>query len=76
MLNVTERAYTLAEIDRMRELIMWIDFYEGGGRWRSSAEEAALKANIEDRLRTYLTAGIAPPELEERLKALGGKIGP
>lgn len=58
------RSYTLGEIDRMRAALferahrkLSLDYY-----YRSPSHEETLR--IEDRLRTYMTAGIEPSEVE------------
>ncbi len=50
--SMPERAYTVAEIDRMREMLV---------RLRGSSV-------AEDQLRTYMLAGITPDELEAALE--------
>ena len=74
-----ERAYTVAEIDRMRAAIQgralraaFPPLPPGGsmiisGDWREL--EAKALAQAEDQLRTYLLAGVSPDELEKELSA-------
>ena len=57
--GTTPRSYTVAEIDRMREAIRWS--YPAGVVYYPDERNA----DIEDRLRTYMTAGISAEELEE-----------
>ena len=58
------RNYTLDEIDSMRQSIEWsypcgVPFYQ----------EQRTK-EIEERIRTYMAAGIEPKELADRTKAM------
>jgi hypothetical protein len=53
---VTERAYTVKEIDRMRMATQDLCAIQTRGRFGD--------ATVEDRLRTYMMAGVAPEELE------------
>ena len=58
--GVTQRAYTIGEIDFMRQTLemgMGRDFAEGNGEF---------SRRIEDRIRTYMLAGIEPSALAER----------
>jgi hypothetical protein len=59
MTEIVTRAYTVSEIDRMRRLTK--NLYEMGG---SCGDVSA----IEDRLRTYMVAGITPEALEQEIK--------
>lgn len=73
--NKMARKYTLAEIDQMRELIrqeLFGDRTEGYGYSSDMktqlmvAQGHAIDAGrIEDRLRTYLTAGLGPEDLKQ-----------
>lgn len=70
---MTHRAYTVAEIDRMRAAL-WMRFGYHGSiiAWSSSGDaEVRNKLNrdpydrdVEDKLRTYMLAGVDPEELE------------
>jgi hypothetical protein len=62
--EATNRSYTLDEIDRMREAIRWL--YPKG----ISYEPAERNADIENRIRTYMAAGIFPEELEKKMNEL------
>lgn len=70
---MTDRAYTVAEIDRMRAAL-WMRFGYHGPivAWSSSGDpEVRNKLNrdpydrdVEDKLRTYMLAGVDPSDLE------------
>jgi len=63
----TGRAYTLAEIDRMRKAV-W-ELLAHCSQWQHEGIcYAADPATIEDRLRTYIAAGISPEALEAEAK--------
>ena len=53
-----ERKYSVAEIDAMRNAISWV--YPGPGVpfYKEEADKA-----IEERIRTYMSAGVDPQEL-------------
>lgn len=56
---MSERSYTVSEIIRMRKAVsMLLTFYASGP---ASDEQSA---RIEDELRTYMTAGVHPDDLE------------
>ncbi len=71
------RAYTLDEIDRMRNVISkieWGNYCAAYGNYHGPADpiyriESAIPGIVEDRLRTYMTASITPEELESRYAA-------
>lgn len=62
---MSERKYSVAEIDRMRAAISatfpcsWV--FKGDGS--PGRREPDYSAQIEDRLRTYMLAGVDPDEL-------------
>lgn len=58
---MTDRKYTLAEIDRMRNAINWM--YPDGVAFYQ--DERARET--EERLRTYMAAGIEPEDLERQM---------
>ena len=65
-----ERAYTVAEIDRMREAVehrcIW-GCSIGDARQNTMSRtynEVELIKRVEERLRTYMLAGVEPEELE------------
>ena len=72
------RAYMLAEIDEMRDLVGVIMDgpgsyqYSGNGYYSSGRvyNESERSAKIEDRLRTYMTASLEPEELRARVKEI------
>lgn len=58
---MSERKYSVAEIDRMRDAIFDADSYEpGGGGIRPEL--------VETRLRTYMVNGTEPSELEQKAR--------
>lgn len=59
-----ERAYTVAEIDTMRLTITHYGWPGGGSYY-----PAQRAAEIEDRLRTYMIAGVEPEDLNTELVA-------
>ena len=66
---MTERAYTLREIDRMRELIAWRlapwrAVHIEGQRMLARDVQNVDRALVEERLRTYMMAGITVEEIE------------
>jgi len=62
---MTERKYTLSEIDAMRKSLL--DLCEDNGRMISTNGPPYPKhSEVEDRLRTYMMAGIEPKELREK----------
>lgn len=56
-----ERAYTISEIDRMREALRWILTPLNRCYFAEDVER-----QIEGQLRTYMAAGIEPEELHRR----------
>lgn len=58
--QTTQRAYTVDEVDRMRKAISWS--YPDG----VSYYPAERAADIENRIRTYMAAGVSPEELERK----------
>lgn len=56
------RAYTLAEIDRMRTAVARIETPVGQSFYPNE-----VVARIEEHLRTYLAAGVLPEALEEKM---------
>ena len=63
---MTERSYTLKEIDRMREAISYVHCIRGV----DADHLDAVNRSIEDHLRTYMLAGISPEDLELKAKEL------
>jgi hypothetical protein len=68
---MTDRAYTVAEIDALRRAIFKRhDFWwaRGGGTREFYNENAAViaanKATVEDELRTYMLAGVTAEDVE------------
>lgn len=66
-----QRAYTLGEIDRMRVAVakaMTAEYqaYIIQQTGLTTIVSHPLNSDVEDRLRTYLAAGITPEELEAR----------
>lgn len=64
-----ERAYTVAEIDRMRAVIhnrmkRPSDRMEDASGHTYFIQYAADPAKVEDQLRTYMLAGVSPEELD------------
>lgn len=53
---MTERKYSVAEIDRMRDYLLQNTDWSGS--------RPAFEARIEDTLRTYMLNGTEPEELE------------
>lgn len=71
---MSERRYTVAEIDRMRAIVVMLNaphaWIPGGcGYDWSDEQQRTLDRRNEDELRTYLIAGVDPAELEAKLKA-------
>jgi hypothetical protein len=69
---MTERAYTLKEVDQMRRAV-----FASRDSWEvhSNPEyqqqyERRRDREVEDQLRTYLLAGVDPQELEDKTAAL------
>lgn len=69
---MSERAYTLKEVDRMRKAV-----FASKTSWEvhSNPEyqqryEQRRDREVEDKLRTYLSAGVDPQELEDEAKAV------
>ncbi len=69
-----QTTYTVQEIDRMRRLLpeimfptIWYSRTSGMGSG-GSYKETDRKTEIEERLRTYLLAGIRPEQLEEEAR--------
>jgi hypothetical protein len=60
---MTDRAYTVAEIDRMRTAVEWM---QSDGPYRPSERVH----EIEERLRTYMLAGIDPQDLENQARKM------
>lgn len=60
---MTQRAYTLDEIDRMRVAVAHFEFPTG-----RTVEE--FQRRIEDLLRTYMLGGVSVEELEARAKEI------
>jgi hypothetical protein len=56
---VSERLYTAEEIDRMRADLE---------SWRNALSLNILSRDVEQRLQTYIIAGVEPHDLRERLK--------
>lgn len=54
-----KRKYTVAEIDDMRDTLVW--------HWHPSGGKSA--SDVEDRLRTYLDGGVDPAELSREFDA-------
>jgi len=74
---MTERKYSVSEIDRMRVALAniensnsyWPSPYDGDSGalcWFPGIDYAAQSARIEDQLRTYLIGGVSPEELGEK----------
>ncbi len=68
---MTERAYTVAEIDRMRRAVEYRWLYgcslgdcHPGQLMSRTYKETEKTACVEEELRTYMLAGIEPEELE------------
>lgn len=72
---MTDRKYSVAEIDRMREAVRFHvtwgckpsehrSIYGDTGEEPGASREIKICHIAEDRLRTYMLAGIAPEELE------------
>ncbi len=69
-----ERAYTVAEIDRMRDAVehRWLFEFSGSGPafdggapgFSRSYRETDKTKCVEELLRTYMLAGVGPEELE------------
>lgn len=71
------KKYTIQEIDALRELISnkflygrydGPEFFDVGGvamqtAWSRSYKESELSAHVEDRVRTFMVAGIKPADL-------------
>lgn len=57
---MTERKYSVAEIDRMREAIR-LKLEPRGSVF--TYNEGELSARVEDRLRTYMMAGVDPADV-------------
>lgn len=64
---MTERKYSISEIDKMRGAVR-LKLQPGPMQPYNGAE---LSARVEDRLRTYMLAGVDPDEL---VKEAGGSI--
>ena len=70
---MTERAYTVREIDQMRDLVR----HRLSPRRMVNGERYVLlgdgvdPAVVEDRLRTYMLAGVSAEELEAEMKEAG-----
>jgi hypothetical protein len=62
-----DRKYSLDEIDRMREAVQYFHI----SNWTSGER---LDRIIEDQLRTYMTAGIDPAELEAKAAPIKDKM--
>jgi hypothetical protein len=60
---IIQRKYSVSEIASMRKSVRILT--QPDGSWR----EVELIAKVEHHLRTYMMAGIAPEELEERARA-------
>jgi hypothetical protein len=67
---MTERRYTASEIDQMRQDLVRVEFFNSmlpnGSRTWGLEQERARDARVEDQLRTYIAAGVAPEELRQR----------
>lgn len=67
---MTQRAYTLDEIDGMRRAIFYLrtagQLFGGG---LSGDQRRDMERTTEERLRTYMLGGIDPEELQERVRA-------
>ena len=61
MTIATQRTYTMGDIDRMRKAIDWNIIPEGQPYY-----PAEKNAQVEDRLRTYMLAGVSPEEVEQK----------
>ena len=69
---MVERAYTVAEIDRMRRAVeyRWLfgvginDPMPEGGRVSRVSNEGETTRCVEELLRTYMLVGVEPAELE------------
>ena len=59
---MTDRKYSVAEIDRMRAAVHENVLETRGLFYGDGAKLATV---VEDRLRTYMLAGIGPEELED-----------
>ncbi len=61
-----ERAYTVAEIDRMRSAVNdWLSPPDG-----CTYDRVRLERQVELHLRTYLEAGVSPDDLAERVRSV------
>ncbi len=58
---MSERKYSVSEIERMRDALRWILIQPGVTYY-----EDQKAAEIEEQLRTYMLAGTAPEELEAK----------
>lgn len=83
-MTMTERAYLVAEIDRMRQIIKHQlsprqvvngQLMVVGDSWSSTGviTPAVSPAIVEDQLRTYMLAGIGPDDLEAEWTGAGLK---
>lgn len=62
---IAARAYTLAEVDSMREAIAALEY-----RYIMRSEnQSAFDRKVENQLRTYMMAGVEPFELEAKVEA-------
>ena len=79
-----ERAYTMNEIQRMRECVeimlgyaprLDYDWASNGHQWSSgSYKDTEKTVHVEEMLRTYMLNGSSPEEMEESVG--GGRGGP
>lgn len=67
---MTERAYTVSEIDRMRAAVRINLTWKINDGWSLSSDQERLKVfRIEEELRTYMLAGVSIEDLEREAKA-------
>jgi hypothetical protein len=71
--HMQAHAYTLDDIDRMRKIVHDAVFYEncmkGSDGIYLCPFPPSMAAMVEDRLRTYIAAGITPEDLERKTTA-------
>lgn len=66
------RKYTVDEIDEMRSILHMVIGYKGPPQMTpyyqkdEDRKEANSRSHIEDRLRTYMTAGVTPAQLRKK----------
>jgi hypothetical protein len=63
-----ERTYSVKDIDRMREAVRVDLIYGYNNNLYPHMEKVSVQA-VEERLRTYMIAGIDPAALEENVRA-------